>query len=92
MKVFVSFFTGMIVCTLMFFGMKTVLPIYAETIPDSGDNVTGLTDMLPDIEKIYHESLTLPFQKAEAKIYDDDIREYYHDLMNATGLGSYPDN
>ncbi len=91
MKVLISFFSGMIVCTLMFFGMKTVLPIYAGTVPGSGDNVT-LTDMLPDIEKIYQASLMLPFQKAETKIYDDDIREYYHDLMNATGLGSYPDS
>lgn len=92
MKVFISFFTGMVVCALMFLGAKTVLPMYAETPLETSDNASGLTQMLPDIEKIYKQSLELPFQKAEAKIYDDDIREYYHDLMNATGLGSYPDS
>lgn len=91
MKVILSFISGMVVCSIMFFGLKTVLPIYAETIPTDNET-TSLSDMLPDIEKIYEQALTMPFQKAEAKIYDEDIREYYHDLMNATGLANYPDS
>lgn len=41
---------------------------------------------VPAIEKIYRESLTMPFKKAEAKIWDEDIADFYSDLMDVTGL------
>ena len=69
------------------------MPIRAE---DSGstDNLTGLSenltqnliDLIPDIEKIYRESLTAPFVKAKDKIYDEDIAEFYQDLIDKTIL------
>ncbi|OGO31612.1 MAG: hypothetical protein A2Z29_03015 [Chloroflexi bacterium RBG_16_56_11] len=89
-KMIIGFFAGMAVCGLVFFGAGTILSAYAGT-DDSGelsDNATGgLTGLLPDIEQIYNQALTLPFKKAESKIYDEDIREFYHELINSTGLG-----
>jgi hypothetical protein len=66
-----------------------VMPTRADTdnISEASDNVTqGLLDLLPDIEKIYEESLTTPFRMAESKIYDEDIAEYYGALLDNTGL------
>jgi hypothetical protein len=87
-KVAISFVAGVIVCGLMLIGVRTVLPSSAETVIDPAtDNTSNaFLDMLPDIEKIYRESLLMPFQKAAAKIYDEDIAEYYRHLMDATGL------
>lgn len=89
MKLAISFVSGIIVCALMLIGVRTVLPIRAETTTTDNitDNVTQtFLNLLPDIEKIYRESLQMPFQKAESKIYDEDIAEFYRDLMDATGL------
>lgn len=89
MKVAISFFAGAIVCCVLLFGAKTVIPTRAETsIPvDESDNVTQtFLGLLPDIEKIYRESLILPFVKAESKIYDEDIAEFYGELLDNTGL------
>ena len=89
MKVFISFIAGAIVCCLFMFSMRMVLPTRAET-DDPGalsDNESmGLADLVPDIERIYRESLILPFEKAESKIYDEDIAEYYSELLTKTGL------
>ena len=89
-----SFIAGIIVCSLLLFGVKTVIPTWAET-----DNVTvlsenlsqSLVDLLPDIEKIYRESLTMPFKKAESKIYDEDIAEFYRELLDNTVLSGAED-
>jgi hypothetical protein len=92
-KVAISFVCGAIVCCLLMFGAKTVIPTRAETsIPvDESDNVTqSFLDLLPDIEKIYRESLIMPFEKAESKIYDEDIAEFYSELLDNTGLRSTP--
>jgi hypothetical protein len=92
-KVAISFVCGAIVCCLLMFGAKTVIPTWAETsIPvDESDNVTqSFLDLLPDIEKIYRESLIMPFEKAESKIYDEDIAEFYSELLDNTGLRSTP--
>lgn len=93
MKTAISFVAGMIVCGLMVLGLTTVLPIQAETsLEGESENVTtGLLDLIPDIEKIYRESLTMPFAKAESKIYDPDIAEFYGELLDATGLRSQPE-
>ena len=93
MKIVISFIAGIVACSLMLIGARSVLPSLADTSGDTTDNTSnGLVDLLPDIEKIYRESLLLPYEKAESKIYDPEIREYFHDLMNATGLGSYPED
>ena len=65
------------------------MPIRAETdnLSNLSENVTqSFINLLPDIEKIYRESLTMPFKKAESKIYDKDIAEFYRELMDTTGL------
>ena len=89
MKMVFSFMAGVAVCSLLIFGVKMVLPVQAVTGESdiaSGNISNGLSNMLPDIEKIYRESLMMPFIKAESKIYDKDIAEYYRALMDRTGL------
>jgi len=87
-KIAISFICGAIVCSLLLFGAKTVIPTLAETdLNDESENVTqSFMDLLPDIEKIYRESLIAPFEKAESKIYDEDIAEFYGELLDSTGL------
>jgi len=87
-KMAISFICGAIVCSLLLFGAKTVIPTLAETdLNDESENVTqSFLDLLPDIEKIYRESLIAPFEKAESKIYDEDIAEFYGELLDRTGL------
>jgi len=89
MKVALSFICGVFVCGLIIIGVRPVLPAMAETSEEdsnSDNNTSFLADMLPDIDKIYRESLTAPFIKARAKIYDEDIAGFYDDLMEKTGL------
>ena len=45
-----------------------------------------LTNLIPDFEKIYEEALITPFIKAESKIYDEDIAEFYSELLDRTGI------
>jgi hypothetical protein len=89
-KVFFSFIAGMVVCSLLLFTVRLVLPTQAATDgPGSAsENITnnGLSRLLPDIGKIYQDSLTMPFKQAEKKITDPDIAEYYRALMDKTGL------
>ncbi len=91
MKVAISFVSGAIVCCLLLFGAKTVIPTRAET-DDLGSESENLTqsflNLLPDIERIYRDSLIMPFEKAESKIYDEDIAEFYGELLDKTGLRS----
>jgi hypothetical protein len=83
-----SFIAGVVVCTLLLFTIRLVLPAQAgtESYGTISDNATGLLRLLPDIEKIYNEALTMPFKKAESKIHDKDIADYYRALMDKTGL------
>jgi hypothetical protein len=88
-KVAISFICGVVVCSLVLFGAKTVIPTRAETgdLSSTSENLTqSFIDLLPDIEKIYRDSLILPFEKAESKIYDEDIAEFYRELLDSTGL------
>ena len=81
-KITFGFFVGIALSMLLLFGIQTALPIRAQTDNFSliSDNFS-LVQLLPDIEKIYQEALTLPFKQAEAKIYDEDIAEFYHQLL-----------
>ncbi len=87
-KAAICFIAGVAVCAMVLIGVRTVIPVQA--IADNStttDNASmSLANLLPDFEKIYKESLTMPFKKAESKITDPDIAEYYRDLMEATGL------
>jgi hypothetical protein len=94
MKVAVSFICGVVICLLVVIGVKPVLPVMANDTTGNGTISNGsnpLAKLLPDIEKIYRESLTAPFIKAQSKIYDEDIAAYYNDLMVRTGLND-PDS
>lgn len=90
MKIVISFIAGVVVCTSLFFAVNLVLPVKAVT--DSSDSsvsaneTSSLLKLLPDFEKIYQDALMMPFQKAESKITDPDIAEYYRALMDKTGL------
>lgn len=89
MKIAISFICGVIICFLILYGIKPVLPAYAETADpiDGSENVTqSLTGLIPDIEKIYRDALTMPFIQAESQIYDEDIAGFYRALMEKTGL------
>ena len=89
MKMAISFICGVVVCGLILFGVKPIISTRADTTDPAltSDNTTsGLANLLPDINKIYREALTMPFIKAESKITDPDIAEFYHELMEKTGL------
>ena len=89
MKILISFICGAVICFLILYGVRPVLPAFAEEAPpsDESENVTQtLVGLIPDIEKIYRESLTTPFVQAESEIYDEDIADFYRTLMEKTGL------
>ncbi len=89
MKMLISFITGIVVCGMIFIGIKPVLPAFAETADSEvpSDNATqGILDSVAEFENIYREALTMPFIKAESKIYDEDIAAFYRELMEKTGL------
>jgi predicted restriction endonuclease len=90
MKILISFIAGIIVCCLIIFGVKTVIPTARAETDNSGnvsENITqSLINLIPDFEKIYREALIMPFEKAEKKIYDEDIAEFYGELLDRTGL------
>jgi hypothetical protein len=89
MKMAISFICGVVICFLILYGVKPVLPAFAEETPppDESENVTqSLVGLIPDIQQIYRESLTMPFIRAESEIYDEDIADFYRALMEKTGL------
>ena len=93
MKLAFSFLSGVIFCSILLFGAKTILPMRADTdnISAASDNLSmSLVDMLPDIERMYKESFTMPFVKAEDKIYDPEIKEFYRELLDNTVLYEPP--
>ena len=89
MRLIIPFMAGVLVCGLLILGAKSVLPTRADEDPSANttENVTqSLVDLIPDIERIYQEALTTPFVQAESKIYDEDIADFYSELMDRTGL------
>jgi hypothetical protein len=74
---------------MIIFGIKPVIPAFAEDAPpaEESENITQtLSSAIANFEKIYRDALTMPFIQAESKIYDADIADYYHALMEKTGL------
>jgi hypothetical protein len=90
MKIVLSFCAGIAVCSVLFFAVNLVMPVKAmdegSSSAVSANDTGGLSGLLPDFEKIYRDALTMPFEKAESKITDPDIAEYYRALMDRTGL------
>ena len=90
----IGFIFGLLACGLVLFGARSLIEARAATDEATGasDNVTqSVLNILPDFEKIYRVALTLPFQKAESKIYDKDIADFYHELLDKTGLSETVD-
>ena len=85
LKLTLSFLSGLAVCGLLLFGVQSAIPTRAQTDDLSSDNFS-LVELLPDIEKIYREALITPLQKAEEKIYDEDIADFYQTLMERSAL------
>jgi hypothetical protein len=88
MKILFGFIGGFVVFGLFMFSARMVMPTQAETSELSDNNSLGLAELIPDIERIYNQALIMPFEKAESKIYDEDIAEYYRELLTRTGLRS----
>ena len=89
MKMVLGFFSGVIICGLFLLAVQSAIPIRAQSdnLSETSDNLSqSLIDLLPDIEKIYREALSSPLQEAEKKIYDDDIAQFYHSLLERTDL------
>lgn len=86
MRMLTGFIGGFLICGLLVLGAMSILPLRADTDAPSENVTDGLVTLLPDIETIYQEALTTPFIKAESHIYDEDIAEFYSDLLDRTGL------
>jgi hypothetical protein len=55
--------------------------------PTTPETVTeDPSGLLPDVGKIYRQCLGSPFRQVEGEIHDPDIANYYHNLMQETGL------
>ena len=48
-----------------------------------GSNSIGI---LPDIRKIYRNALVSPFQKVEQEIQDEEIAQFYRELLQSIGF------
>jgi len=83
-KLLLGFFSGVMVCGLILFGMQWAMPTMAQT-ESTSDNLS-MVELLPDIEKIYREALLTPLDEAGKQIYDEDVAEYYQLLLERSGL------
>ncbi|MBU2607836.1 MAG: hypothetical protein KKF26_00805 [Chloroflexi bacterium] len=80
--------SGTLIFALSLLALVSALPIRAQA-DNLSDNI-GLADLLPDIERIYQEALSLPYQEAGKQIYDEEIAAFYNLLLQRTGLGAPP--
>ena len=87
MRILFGFLSGIIASGLILFGIQAALPIRAQSENDTltSDNFS-LVHLLPDIEKIYQEALTLPLDEAKKEIHDEDIAEFYQLLLERASL------
>ena len=93
MKMIIGIFSGLMVSGLRLLGIQSALPICAQT-DDAIDNLSeasanlsqSLVELLPDIENIYREALLSPLREAEKKIYDNDVAQFCHTLLEKTAL------
>ena len=80
MKIAAGFLAGMITCSLI------MMFICNWAVPARAEESSELSNLLPDFGKIYRAALASPFQQVEKEIYDADIANFYHGLMEKTGL------
>lgn len=85
-KLFMGFFCGIVSSGILLFGIQAAIPIRAQSENSPASENFSLVQLLPDLEKIYHEALTSPLREAEKKIYDRDIAQFYHQLLQKTEL------
>ena len=90
MKMLLGFFSGVMVCGVILFGIQWAMPTMADETTSTSDNLS-LVELLPDIEKIYREALLTPLDEAGKEIQDEDIAEYYQLLLKRSGLERPPD-
>jgi hypothetical protein len=101
MRALIAIISICFICALIIFGVKPGMNANADTAENSvelnvsdeagseagsANNTQGILNSIANFEKIYNDALTEPFIKAESKISDPDIAEYYHGLMEKTGL------
>ena len=86
MKMLLGFFSGIMVCGLILFGMQSAIPTMAQSDATLTSDNFSLVELLPDIEKVYREALLSPLDEAGKNIYDEDIAEYYRLLLERSGL------
>lgn len=101
MKTLISVLSVCFISALIVFGVKPALNANADTTgksvelnvsddvgsdTNSANSTQSILGAITNFDKIYSDALTDPFIKAESKITDPDIAEYYHNLMEKTGL------
>jgi len=77
MKMIVGFFIGAMTICILLFGVQFFTPLRAQTEEEE----QSIYDLVPDIEKINREALITPLLEAEKTIWDEDVAQYYHLLL-----------
>jgi hypothetical protein len=86
MKMAMFFLAGMVASLLIVWALAhSGSPVNAEE-GNGGDDPLLQLPQLPDIKGIYRACLTEPFKQVESEIHDPEIANYYHKLMQETGL------
>ena len=79
MKTVIAFIAGIILSAAVVMG-GTQLSASEPTAEGT------LEALLPDIESIYQEALTLPFEQAGEEITDPKLAAFYQKLMQQSGI------
>ena len=81
MKMMLAFVGGIVIGGLVLGGLLSPALSLA-----GGSGDLGLTEILPDIKRIYYEAVVTPFQEAEQELEDEEIAEFYHLMLQKCGL------
>jgi hypothetical protein len=88
MKMFLGLLIGVVVGVLaaVFILNGTFTARAQESGTGEETPAEDLTGLLPDVGKIYRQCLGGPYRQVEPEITDPEIKDYYHRLMQDTGL------
>jgi hypothetical protein len=93
MKIVLGLFIGLVIgvfaTVYILSGSSTVKAQDAVSSEEAvSENSTGgeMISLLPDVKGIYLNCLGSPFREVEDEITDPEIANYYHKLMQETGL------
>jgi len=87
MKMVIGFFIGIAFCLLFLFGMNYYSSkVSADNSAAASTDTLNVSNLLPDVKKIYHEALAVPYQQVESEITDPDIARFFRTYMDRTGL------